>query len=110
MKIVITGAHGFIGKNLMVHLRFKGYTDVVAITRQDDQATVVSKLNAADCVFHLAGANRPEDPSDFETINFGLTSLIVQTLEQNKRPYRLIYSSSTQADQDNPYGRSKLKA
>lgn len=110
MKIVITGAHGFIGKNLMVHLRFKGYTDVVAITRHDDMAAVISKLKGADCVFHLAGVNRPEDPSDFERINFGLTTVIVQTLEEGQQPYRLIYTSSTQAEQNNPYGQSKLKA
>lgn len=120
MKIVVTGAGGFIGKNLMVHLQFKGYSGVVGIDKNDDSPAIRKKLKGADVVFHLAGANRPSDPNDFDLLNFELTSFIVQTLEDYGTPYRLVYTSSVQASLPaevsvkagfaNLYGKSKLKA
>lgn len=110
MKIAVTGVGGFIGKNLLVHLQFRGYTDVVGIVKSDDTSAIREKLKGAQVVFHLAGANRPSDPNDFDVVNFELTSFILQTLEDYGAPYRLVYTSSAQAETANLYGRSKLKA
>jgi UDP-2-acetamido-2,6-beta-L-arabino-hexul-4-ose reductase len=110
MKIIVTGAEGFIGKNVLVHLQFKGFQEIVTIGKIDDKKSITSKLQGAGCVIHLAGANRPTDPKDFETVNYALTSFIVDTLEALGRPYRLIYTSSAHAGADTPYGQSKLKA
>lgn len=110
MKIVVTGAGGFIGKNLLVHLRFKGFTDVVTIVKGDDQSAIAEKLKDADVIFHLAGVNRPIDPNDFDLVNAGLTSFLLRALEDQGRPYRLVYTSSAQASAANLYGKSKLKA
>jgi UDP-2-acetamido-2,6-beta-L-arabino-hexul-4-ose reductase len=110
MKIVVTGGGGFIGKNLLVHLRFRGYSQITIVERSDDRDNVAAKLRHADYVFHLAGVNRPSDPGEFETVNHELTSFLIQTLESFGRPYCFIYASSTQAALANPYGESKAKA
>jgi UDP-2-acetamido-2,6-beta-L-arabino-hexul-4-ose reductase len=66
----------------------------------------------ADCdfIYHLAGANRPTDENDFEKSNVDLTTEIVEILERSTRLPTIVFSSSIQASQDNPYGRSKKKA
>lgn len=110
MRIVITGADGFIGKNLRVRLGELGHTDVVCITRATPQEALRLALAEADCVFHLAGINRPQDPAEFASGNAELTQAVCATLAAAGRKARLVLSSSTQAAQDNPYGRSKLDA
>ena len=71
MPIVITGADGFIGKNLQLRLAELGYADVVGITRATPPQAVQQALAAASFVFHLAGINRPQDPAEFATGNAG---------------------------------------
>jgi len=110
MQIVITGADGFIGKNLRVRLQELGHGDVAAISRSTPQAKVRRLLSTADCVFHLAGVNRPQDPAEFASGNSELTETVCEVLKQAGRQARLMLTSSTQATQDNPYGRSKLAA
>ncbi|MGX9220811.1 UDP-2-acetamido-2,6-beta-L-arabino-hexul-4-ose reductase [Massilia varians] len=110
MNIVITGADGFIGKNLGIRLRELGHAEVTGITRTTPAAAVEAALAAADFVFHLAGVNRPQDPKDFETGNAGLTGQICALLAASGRRAGLVLSSSTQAALDNPYGQSKRTA
>jgi UDP-2-acetamido-2,6-beta-L-arabino-hexul-4-ose reductase len=110
MRIVITGADGFIGKNLRVRLGELGHTEVACITRATPQEALRLALAQADCVFHLAGINRPQDPADFASGNAEFTQDVCITLGASGRRTRLVLSSSTQAAQDNPYGRSKLEA
>jgi UDP-2-acetamido-2,6-beta-L-arabino-hexul-4-ose reductase len=71
---------------------------------------VQSTLASADCVFHLAGVNRPQDPAEFAAGNANFTALVCQALAAAGRKARLVLSSSTQAEQANPYGQSKLAA
>jgi UDP-2-acetamido-2,6-beta-L-arabino-hexul-4-ose reductase len=110
MPIVITGADGFIGKNLQLRLAELGHADVVGITRATPPQAVQQALAAASFVFHLAGVNRPQDPAEFATGNAGLTQAVCEALAVTKSRVPMLLASSTQALQDNPYGRSKLAA
>ncbi len=110
MKIAITGADGFIAKNLRVRLQELGHSDIAQITRSTSQEELVRCLATVDCVFHLAGVNRPQDLAEFVTGNAGLTESICDILTKSKRGARLVLTSSTQAALDNPYGRSKAAA
>lgn len=109
-KIVITGATGFIGKNLSVQLRSNRDVDIYPITRGDTSESIQEKLAGCDVIFHLAGANRPEDPEDFTRINVDLTRDIIELAARNNNRYKFILASSIQAERNNPYGISKKQA
>jgi UDP-2-acetamido-2,6-beta-L-arabino-hexul-4-ose reductase len=110
MRIVITGADGFIGRNLSVRLGEQGFTDVVGITLESSSDDLRAALQGAGFVFHLAGINRPKDVSEFATGNAAFTETVCELLAAagNKAP--VVLSSSTQAALDNPYGLSKRAA
>jgi UDP-2-acetamido-2,6-beta-L-arabino-hexul-4-ose reductase len=109
MKVVVTGAEGFIGRNLVVQLREFHY-EVCPIIRGDTEADLSCALGSADAVVHLAGENRPQDPSAFERVNAGFTRRLCEILSGHGNSCPVVLASSTQADLDNPYGRSKLAA
>lgn len=109
-KIVVTGANGFVGKNLILRLAEAGHKDVLGITRSTDDTELEEALAAADVVFHLAGANRPPTPDDFHTINVGLTEKIARIVERAGASPLIVFASSTKAADDNEYGRSKRNA
>ena len=110
-NILITGANGFIGKNLDLALRRRNEFQIEHSLRSDSPDVLRGKVLNADVVFHLAGANRPQDPADFQRINVELTKTIVDAiLEAPSRHQRLIYSSSILATVDSPYGNSKRQA
>lgn len=110
IKIVVTGADGFIGRNLRTVLRERGYSNVIEITRSSTRSELDSALEKADCVFHLAGINRPDDLEEFVRGNSRLTVDLCESIRRAGRRTTLILASSTQAMLDNPYGRSKLAA
>lgn len=107
MKILVTGAKGFVGKNLIAELRNKGYEDIY----ECDIETTEEELNTytKDCefVFHLAGVNRPKTEEEFMQGNFGFTTKLLDMLKQNNNKSTILVSSSIQAQRDNPYGLSK---
>lgn len=118
MNILITGAKGFIGKNLIAELnnikegKAKGYdlTSELILLAYDidtDPALLDDYCKEADFVFHLAGVNRPKEPSEFMEGNFGFTSLLLDTLKKHGNNCPVMLSSSIQAELDNPYGVSK---
>lgn len=108
--ILITGAGGFIGKNLVATLKTAGYTDLMLFERDDTPETLADYAVRAGFVFHLAGINRPKDPSEFYAGNAGLTEALLSLLDKagNKAP--VLVTSSTQAALDNDYGKSKAQA
>ena len=113
-RILITGANGFIGKNLIVRLNERSDVRVTTFVRGDELSSLPKLVSKSDVVVHLAGENRPANEASFEHVNAGLTSSLCHAIEQeyksNGRHIPLVLASSTQASLDNPYGRSKLSA
>jgi UDP-2-acetamido-2,6-beta-L-arabino-hexul-4-ose reductase len=107
MKILVTGAKGFIGKNLIAELRNKNYIDIFEYTKETELSLLDVYCQEAEFVFHLAGVNRPPDQSEFMDVNFGLTSTILEMLKKHKNTCPVMISSSIQAEFENPYGISK---
>lgn len=110
MVIFVTGSSGFIGKNLLEWLKIKPGIEVCPFDLEDSEADLERGLDKADIVFHLAGVNRPETDQGFVAGNVDLTLKISQILERTGRRIPIVYSSSVQAELDNPYGRSKHQA
>lgn len=110
MKILVTGAKGFIGKNLVAELKNRKYTDIFEYDKETDPSLFEEYCKKADFVFHLAGVNRPKEQSEFMEGNFGFTSTLLGTLKKHKNNCPVMISSSTQAELDNPYGISKKAA
>lgn len=119
MNILVTGANGFVGRNLVSQLeniasgKARNYAiageelHVLCYDVDSDPAALEEYCRRADFVFNLAGVNRPEDPSEFMKGNFGFASLLLDTLKKCGNTCPVMISSSTQAALDNPYGESK---
>lgn len=118
MKILVTGAKGFVGKNLCAQLKnikegkAKWYGDVIVsdIFEYDVDSTLEQLeeyCHQADFVFNLAGVNRPQNPKEFMEGNFGFASTLLKTLKKYGNTCPVMISSSIQAELDNPYGESK---
>ncbi|MDD4593197.1 MAG: capsular polysaccharide biosynthesis protein CapF [Parabacteroides sp.] len=107
MKILVTGAKGFIGKNLIAELKNRKYTDIYEYDTETYPSLLGEYCKDANFVFHLAGVNRPKKQSEFMEGNFGFTSTLLDTLKRNNNTCPIMISSSTQAELDNPYGKSK---
>ena len=108
-KVLITGADGFIGKNLCVRLSEEKNFEVIKFVRGDNDIKLSDDIKQSDFIIHLAGENRPENEKDFN-INSDLTKKICDLIKKEKRNIPIIFSSSTQAKDHNLYGKSKLDA
>lgn len=112
MKILVTGAKGFVGKNLIAELENRKCGEILAADRETDTQELLNMACESDFVFHLAGVNRPEKTEEFMEGNFGLTDLLLKRLEENfqktGKKIPVLITSSIQAVLDNPYGQSKL--
>lgn len=122
MKILVTGAKGFVGKNLCAQLnnikagKAKNYPVVIDEVFEYDLDSTPEDLDRycreADFVFNLAGVNRPENPEDFRKGNFGFASTLLDTLKKHGNACPVMLSSSIQATligryAGHPYGESK---
>lgn len=123
MKVLITGAGGFVGKNLALRLREirDGHDpahpdlridEVMEWTRTTPEETWREYCAQADFVFHLAGVNRPEDPGDYERENVGFTATVLETLKNSAAPPPVMLASSIHAAESSggAYGASKRQA
>ena len=114
MRVLITGANGFVGRNLQLFLAERKDIEVVCFTRDHAPAQLPALLRGVDFVFHLAGVNRPQDPLEFVAGNSDLTTALVTAVEAEMRAsgkkVPVVYTSSIQAACDNPYGTSKRVA
>ncbi|MBN1919610.1 MAG: NAD-dependent epimerase/dehydratase family protein, partial [Anaerolineae bacterium] len=110
VKVVITGARGFIGRNLVAQLAPREDVQVFGFDLEQPLQKLEAALAEADIVFHLAGVNRPESVEEFTTGNVTFTAQVCEILKAGGRAVPLVLSSSIQAERDNPYGRSKLQA
>lgn len=110
MRVLVTGANGFIGKNLLLRLREKGGIDVVPFTREHSVDDLTALLDGVDWVYHLAGINRPQNLEEFVTGNTGLTEQLCAAIKAKGRQVPIVYTSSIQAEKDNDYGNSKRAA
>ncbi|MEW5715684.1 NAD-dependent epimerase/dehydratase family protein [Pseudomonas sp. SB113] len=110
MKVLITGAQGFVARNLSAHLRERHDIEVVNFSRGDSVSSLEVMLRQVDFVFHLAGVNRPQSPDEFKTGNTDLTRAVCDGIVASGREIPVLYTSSTQAQLDNVYGASKLGA
>ena len=117
MKILVTGAKGFVGKNLVATLRniaeekdkTRNISPDLTVFEYDldtDPSLLTQWAKECDFVFDLAGVNRPKEQEEFMEGNFGFTNTLLRALEGNPCPVML--SSSIQAERDNLYGQSKL--
>lgn len=109
-SVFVTGAKGFIGKNLVVALKRNAGVDVIEYDLDCPAGLLEEGLSRADVVYHLAGVNRPERVEEFTAGNVDLTRNICATLMQKNRTPLFVLSSSCQAALDNPYGLSKRRA
>ena len=110
MKVLITGSNGFIAKNFIIRLGELNDFETVTFSRQTSERQLINIVADVDAVVHLAGVNRPLLPEDFIAGNSGLTQSLCQALLDSERTVPVIFTSSIQAAQDNPYGKSKLAA
>jgi len=107
MKILITGAQGFVGKNLISELRNQGFEELLEFDVKLNNEQLDNFTCNCNFVFHLAGVNRPENTDDFMKGNFGFTSELLNSLKKHNNKAPVLISSSIQAALDNPYGQSK---
>lgn len=114
MRVLITGARGFIGRNLISHLGRRQGVQIIAYTRDDDRAAAPLPLENVDFVFHFAGINRPQNPQDFATGNAGFTRRLCDEVaavaKATGRKIPVLFTSSIQAEKENAYSASKRQA
>lgn len=115
--VLVTGARGFVGRNLCAQLRNlrdglvpQTSVEIGEVLEYDidtDPALLDDYCRRADFVFNLAGVNRPKDPAEFMAGNFGFASTLLDALERHSNRCPVMIASSIQAELDNPYGESK---
>ncbi len=109
-QVLVTGARGFVGRNLCAVLQRRKDLSLAKLDIDDSASALADALGQADCIYHLAGVNRPKAPEAFETGNAGLVDQLCQRLRELGRAPKIVLASSIQACLDNPYGLSKRHA
>ena len=107
MNILVTGAKGFLGRNLVHELKNCGYNDISEFDVDTDPSLLKKYVKKAEFIYHLAGVNRPVADGDFMAGNYGFTQNLLDLLVQNSNGCPIVLASSIQAVMSNPYGESK---
>ena len=110
MNILITGSNGFIGKNLKIRLEKIKKFNIIDFNRENSEDDLFKAVLEAETIIHLAGENRPKSIEAFDEANHMLTKKLCKFCKEKDTKTHIIFSSSTQVEQDNPYGKSKLAA
>jgi UDP-2-acetamido-2,6-beta-L-arabino-hexul-4-ose reductase len=109
-RVLVTGANGFIAKNLIIRLGEQNNIEVLPFVRGDGFEVLTKLVATADSVVHLAGESRPNDVANFVHNNVDLTSVLCHAIQRTGRNIPLFFSSSVQAQYNNHYGQSKRAA
>lgn len=110
MNILITGSKGFIGKNLVDHLKNLQGINISEFNRGDLEECLFNHINNSDFIIHLAGVNRPESMDEFELSNSVLTSKVCNFVAQSNKKIPILFTSSTHVHSISSYGKSKSAA
>lgn len=109
MKIVVTGAAGFVGWHTRCRLHTLTDHEVVPVTREN-WGDLPSAVAGSDAIIHLAGVNRAETDAEVEQGNIALAEDVADAVRKAGHPVRIVYASSTQVGNGSPYGRGKERA
>jgi len=109
-RVLVTGANGFIAKNLLIRLSEQPDIETLSFVRGDSSEDLEELVKMADVIIHLAAENRSKVATDFSRNNVDLTSMLCAFIQGTGRNIPLIFTSSVQAQYDNPYGQSKRAA
>ncbi len=111
IKITITGQAGFVGTHLYNFLKLDDQFEVIDFkdTYFQDQSKLEEIVNQCDAIVHLAAMNRHDDDQVLFDTNVKLVEQVIKACETTNSSPHILFSSSTQEERDNPYGRSKFK-
>ena len=104
--VTVTGANGFIGRNLTLRLKERSF-EVIPAVRDSEPGVLDAAIARSDAVIHLAGANRPADPAEFMRVNRDFTARVAQAIAASSRRPLVISASSVRAAGADDYGTSK---
>lgn len=107
MKVLVTGAKGFIGQNLIAELKRREAVEVLPFDVDSPMEQLEQYCAQCDFVYNLAGVNRPRRDEEFMEGNFGFANTLVEALKKAGNTCPVMNASSTQAALENPYGKSK---
>lgn len=107
MRILVTGANGFVGKNLIASLKTKKEHEIYHYDVENNIDDLNKYTKDCEFIFHLAGVNRPTKPEEFYEGNKGFTEVLCRLLKEHGNKSPILISSSIQASRDNDYGKSK---
>ncbi len=110
MRTLVTGAKGFVGKNLCAALKWLDDIELYEYDIDNTPEELAGWLQKAQVIVHLAGVNRPQSPDEYQTGNTGLTEDICRLLIKHACAPKILLSSSIQVELNNPYGDSKRGA
>lgn len=108
-KVSVSGANGFIGRNLVLQLQERG-VEVVKIAYDWSVDRMAVAMEGSEMLYHCAGVNRPLDDKEFVDGNVGMTDRVCRALKDTGDAIPVIFTSSVQAERDNAYGKSKRAA